>query len=87
MNKQTTWPFSLEVPMNRLREIRAVKRVTQFQLRIATGIHQSKISFIENGLIEPKEEEKKRLAKALGVRPQDIWSPEKEGNQVERQSV
>ncbi len=59
--------------MNRLREIRVVKRVTQFQLRIATGIHQSKISLIENGLVEPKEDEKKRFAKTLGVRPEEIW--------------
>ena len=59
--------------MNRLREKRVIKRITQFQLRIATGIHQSKISMIENGLIEAREDEKKRLAKALGVRTEEIW--------------
>ncbi len=59
---------------NRLREVRVVKRITQLQLRIATGVHQSKISFIENGLAEPREDEKKRLAKALGVRIEDIWN-------------
>lgn len=73
MDKQTTWPFSLEVSMNRLREIRVVKRITQFQLRLATGVHQSKISFLENGLIEAREDEKERIAKALHVRVQDIW--------------
>ena len=62
-----------EVLMNRLREIRVVKRVTQFQLRLSTGIHQSKISMIENGLIEPREDEKKRIAKALGVGSEEIW--------------
>lgn len=66
-------PFLLEVTMNKLRELRVVKRVTQFQLRIATGIHQSKISMIENGLVTPREDEKKRLAKALGCRPEEIW--------------
>ena len=59
--------------MNRLREVRVVKRVTQFQLRLSTGIQQSKISMIENGLIEPREDEKKRLAKALGVGLEDLW--------------
>lgn len=59
--------------MNKLREIRVVKRITQFQLRLSTGIHQSKISMIENGLVEPRDDEKQRLAKALYVRPEEIW--------------
>ena len=65
--------FLLEGSMNKLREIRVVKKISQFQMRIATGIHQSKISLIENGLIEPRDDEKKRLAKALGRRPEEIW--------------
>lgn len=60
--------------MNRLREVRVVKRVSQFQLRLQTGIHQSKVSLIENGLVTPREDEKKRLAKALGVKPEEIWN-------------
>lgn len=60
--------------MNKLREIRVIKRITQFQLRLSTGIHQSKISMIENELVDPREDEKKRLSKALGVRPEEIWS-------------
>ena len=59
--------------MNRLREIRVIKRITQFQLRLSTGIHQSKISMIENRLVAPREVEKQRLAKALHVRPEEIW--------------
>ena len=59
--------------MNKLRETRVVRRVTQFQLRIATGIHQSKISMIENGLIEPREDEKRKLVKALGMGEDEIW--------------
>jgi transcriptional regulator with XRE-family HTH domain len=66
--------FCLEVRMNRLREMRVVRRVTQFQLRLQTGIHQAKISLIENGLVIPREDEKKRLAKALGVMPEEIWN-------------
>jgi transcriptional regulator with XRE-family HTH domain len=59
--------------MNKLRDVRVLKRIIQFQLRIATGIHQSKISMIENGLIEPRDDEKKKLAKALGVRAEEIF--------------
>ena len=65
--------------MNRLREIRVVKRVTQFQLRLFSGIHQSKISMIENGLVVPSEDEKHRLAKALQVSPDEIWSTKENG--------
>ncbi len=66
--------FVKEDTMNKLREMRVVRRITQFQLRIATGIHQSKISMIENGLIEPLEGEKRRIARALNLRPEEIWS-------------
>jgi transcriptional regulator with XRE-family HTH domain len=59
--------------MNNLREVRVVKRITQFQLRVGTGIHQSKISLIENGFMQPRDDEKKRLSKALGVTPQDLF--------------
>jgi transcriptional regulator with XRE-family HTH domain len=51
--------------MSRLREIRVVKRITQFRLRLETGISPTKISLAENGLIELSENEKKRLAAAL----------------------
>ena len=59
--------------MNRLREIRVVKRISQFRLRLSTGIHQSKISLIENGLVQPREDEKKKLAKALNAKVEEIW--------------
>ena len=64
--------------MNRVREIRVVKRITQFQLRLSSGIHQSKISMIENNLVSPSEDEKHRLAKALHVSVQEIWDSEEE---------
>ena len=59
---------------NKLREARVVRRVTQFQLRLSTGIHPSKISLIENGLVVPTPDEQKRLSKALGVKPEEIFS-------------
>jgi transcriptional regulator with XRE-family HTH domain len=58
---------------NRLRDVRVLKRITQIQLRLSTGINQSKISLIENGYVKPREDEKKRLARVLGVEPQDIF--------------
>ncbi len=62
-----------DVHMNRLREMRAIKRVTQFQLRLQTGINATKISFIENDLVEPRPDEIKRLSRALGVNPGDLF--------------
>ena len=58
---------------NRLRETRLLKRITQFQLRILTDIHQSKISLIENGLIDPTQDEEKKLAKALGIKAEELF--------------
>jgi len=59
--------------MNRLKEHRARKRITQFELRLKTGIHQSKISLAENGYIELSSEEKEKIARALSVCVDEIW--------------
>ena len=64
---------------NKLREIRARNRVTQFQLRVMTGIHQSKISMAENDYVQLRDEEKKKIAKALGVGCNEIWQVQGEG--------
>jgi len=48
---------------------------TQWDLRIATGIHQSKISLIERGYVEPSEAEKRAIAKALRVQVETIDWP------------
>jgi len=62
-----------EVGMNRLREARVLKRITQFRLRLETGINPSKISLGENGLVEFSEDEKQKLAKALNVPVEEIF--------------
>jgi len=59
--------------MNRLRIVRAEKRISQFRLRLETGINSTKISFFENDLVEPTEDEKNKLAKALGVSVEEIF--------------
>jgi transcriptional regulator with XRE-family HTH domain len=50
---------------NRLRMLRAERRLTQMLLSRKSGIQPSRISLIENGLVEPKAEERDRLARAL----------------------
>jgi transcriptional regulator with XRE-family HTH domain len=52
---------------NRLRMLRAERRLTQMLLSRKSGIHASRISLIENGLAEPKPKERDRLARALKV--------------------
>jgi DNA-binding XRE family transcriptional regulator len=58
---------------NRLREVRFLKRMSQWNLAILLGVHQSRISLLENGYVEPREDERKKIAKALGVRMEEIW--------------
>jgi len=62
-----------------LNEARARKRKTQWDLRLSTGIHQSKISLIENGYVKPAKNEKAAIAKALGFDVGEIeWPSAKE---------
>ena len=51
-----------------LKEARFKKRMTQFDLRILTGIHQSRISHIERGYIFPRDDEQQKIEDALGLR-------------------
>ena len=53
---------------NRMKEGRFFAKKPQIQLWIETGIHYSTISRIECGYIKPTEEQKIKLAKALGVK-------------------
>lgn len=53
---------------NRLKEARFFAKKPQIQLWLETGIHYSTISRIECGYIEPIDEQKEKLAKALGVK-------------------
>ena len=55
-----------------LNEARARKRFTQWDIRKATGIHQTKVSLIERGYVEPSEAEKAAIAGALGVDVNEI---------------
>ena len=50
-----------------LREARFKRNFTQFDLRLKTGISQTKISHFERGYLLPSEKEKIRIVEALGV--------------------
>lgn len=53
--------------MNRLKETRFRKQITQIELFTKTKIYPSRISYFENGYLEPREKEKEKLARALEV--------------------
>lgn len=59
---------------NRLKEARFFAKKPQIQLWIETGIHFSTISRIECGYIKPTEEQKEKLAKALGVEKEWLFT-------------
>ncbi len=55
--------------------LRAKLRKTQWDLKVLTGIHQSKLSLIERGYIEPSEQEKCLIARAIGLSADEIdWT-------------
>jgi len=54
-----------------LKEARFKRRITQWSLSKITGVHQSRISLIENGY-KANEEEKRALAKGLGIKVEDV---------------
>jgi len=59
---------------NRLKEARFFKRIPQIQLWLKTGIHYSTISRIECFYIEPTNEQKEKLAEALGVKKEWLFT-------------
>jgi len=63
--------------MNRIKQIRILKGITQLELMKMTGIHYSQISLIENGYRKPSEKIKKLLAKALKVKKSWLFPEEK----------
>jgi transcriptional regulator with XRE-family HTH domain len=51
--------------MNRIKEARFKRNLTQIALYKRTGIWASKLSLIENGYIKVSDHEKEKLARAL----------------------
>jgi len=56
-----------------LKTARFFKGFNQWDISIKTGIPQSRISLIERGYVDPKDEEKKALAEALNCRKEEIF--------------
>lgn len=61
---------------NRLRVVRAEKRISQLDTALAIGLSQSKLSLIENGYTEPTPEERADLARVLGVTESELFPTE-----------
>lgn len=55
--------------MNRLRKARLLRDMSQLKLMQTTGIYFTTISRIERGWIKPSEKQRKKLARALRVKP------------------
>jgi transcriptional regulator with XRE-family HTH domain len=59
--------------MSKLKEVRFFKGMNQYQLANLAQVHQSRISLIEKGYAKPTPKEKEGLARALGVKVEDLW--------------
>ena len=60
--------------MNNLRKARLNADKSQLQLMKETGIYFSTISRIERGWLKPSDEQKEKLAKALGVKKEWLFT-------------
>ena len=58
---------------NKIRVLRAIHNLSQDQVANELGCDHSKVSRIERGLISPTPEEKKKIAKLLEVKPEEIF--------------
>ena len=62
-----------EVQVNRLKEARREKGLSQLRLAFLTGIPPSEISRVENGWIRPYPSWRQRFARALGVTEAELF--------------
>ena len=67
----------------KLRQVRERLFVTQAELAERTGLTEATISRIENGQHRPRISTVRRLAEALGVKPEDLV--EWDGNGAEKE--
>lgn len=75
--------------MHKLRMIRTIKNISQWDLAAQTGIRNYRLSLIENSRVSPKPEELAAIAKALGTTP-ELLTNESETESLEalvRESV
>ena len=60
--------------MNRLRMHRMSAELTQYKIARMVGMSQAKYSAIERGDVDPNPTDKKKIAAALGVNAEYLWS-------------
>lgn len=66
----------MKAAKNRLRVMRAEKRMTQMSVATKAKMHPSRLSYIENGHVEPSGMERAAIARALRVPVHEIFPSE-----------
>jgi len=63
------------IPRNNLRQLRISKnpKMSQWMLALKSGVAQSRISLIENHLINPAQQDHEKLASALNIGSLEIF--------------
>ena len=69
---------------NRLRVVRAERRISQLGLARETEIGATRVWKIENDFVEPTDDERARIASVLRVSEEEIW-PDRAGAAAEGQ--
>jgi len=59
--------------ISRLKQERLLQAITQYRLEQETSIHQALISLFERGIRKPNKEQRRKLAKALGVKEKCLF--------------
>jgi transcriptional regulator with XRE-family HTH domain len=58
---------------NKLRVLRAERRISQVSLATTAGIHPTRLWRLENGYVDPTAHEREAIALALGVPERKVW--------------
>ncbi len=59
--------------MNNLRKMRREKEITQYELELRTGIHQSYLSIMEKGYRKPSLSQMSLIAKGLNCDVKEVF--------------
>jgi transcriptional regulator with XRE-family HTH domain len=70
--------------MNRLRETRTKRGMSQIALYAKTGIWPSILSYIERGYLPPTEAQQERISAALGVKKGRLFPRSKQNSRPGR---
>lgn len=59
--------------ISKLKQERLLQGKTQYRLEQETSIHQTLISLFERGIRKPNKKQRRKLAKALGVKEESLF--------------